>query len=345
MPPRQQNRHNNNHSTPRNFVPSSSKVHKTCSSPSILRMMEESGDCEGDEHRKSLILDDEFSRKSLVFEDEPSRKSSVLDDEPSRKSLVLDDETLGRSLVPDDESQKSKDESSLAKDSGLTRGAVAVTYPVINADSNSESGFSPDIALSRSPHYNATAVETPNLNFSSQKVNSPAEFSLKKEEEEDGDDDKDNKVEDVFATPLVTPFGTADNNAPDVAAEGEGPSGGFTSILKSFWKRTSFVWDDQEEEEHCGDKEEEDGEGGAEAAEDAAGSESKQTEVVEIDLREIGEDVGYKRRVQKEVTEASSNVPLGGEPFSEECVHLADPSKNSETATVVVNNDGGIPGE
>ena len=420
MPPGQQQHRHNNHSTLRSFVPSSSKVHKTCSSPSILKMMEESGsseqfakaDYEEAEHRKSLILDDESSRMSLAFEDEPSRRSlvldggstrksfvfedesskmsSVLDNEPSRKSLALDAEHLKRSLVVDDEpsrkslvldeepsrksfilddesSRKSlvlddepsgkslvleeepsrrslvlEDESrkylvlddkpSRASDSGLTCGEVAVTCPVINAvvsDVNSESPV-------------AASVETPSLNFSSPKVNSPVQLSVK-----DEDDDKDNKgSEDVFATPLATPFGSADNNAPDVAEGGGGGeeggqsgSGGFTSILKSFWKRTSFVWDDQEEQ-HCGDKE----------ADDAAGSEAKQTVDIETDLREGDDDFGYKCPVkEEEVTEAadgaSSDVPPGGESFGDDGVHLVDSSRTSETATAVVNNDSRIPGK
>ena len=198
----------------------------------------------------------------------------------------------------------------------LTCDEVEVERPVINAAvpvSNAESGLTMSLP--------AKTWDTLELNLSSQEVN------LR----------KDNKDEDVLATPLATPFGAADDNADESAAGG----GGFSSILKSFWKRTSFVWDDQKEEEeeaeHCGDKE------AVEAASvDAAGSESKQTEDdVENDFGG-GDGAGYRCGVQ-EVTETPfSDDPLGR---VDDDSNLVDPSESSGKARGAVNKDSGIPGK
>ena len=316
-------------------MPSSSKVHKTCSSPSILRMMEESGGNSEHGHRDSSILDDESSRKSLNQEDEASRRSLALDEESSRQSLVFEDkpsrQSLTRSLVLEDEPSRVSlvldDETSwrsfavedtAPSRASLTCGEVDVERPVINAAAIPVSKVSLPVK----------AGDTLELDLSSQEVNlCPKE------------DDKDNKDEDVLATPLSTPFGAADDNADESAVGG---GGGFSSILKSFWKRTSFVWDDQKEEEeeaeHCGDKEavEEAGEV------DAAGSESKQTEDdVENDFGG-GDGAGYRCGVQ-EVTETPfSDDPLGR---VDDDSNLVDPSESSGKARGAVNKDSGIPGK
>ena len=312
MMPRQQQKRPN-HSTARSFVPSSSKVHKTRSSPSVLRMMEsgsdpfQKADCDEDEAMK---------RKSLVFESDAS-DSGV---------------TSGEAAAPSEEAAAPVEAAGPGEADAPSE---AVLCPVIKS---ADSGEEAELGCSRgtlpaSDNASAveTPVETPKLSLSSPKLSPPVQLSLKEEEE---NDDKENKG-DVFATP----FGSADaSEVPGGAEGGEGGGVGFASILKSFWKRTSWTWDDQEKQ-HCGDKEEAEEEGDA-----AAGSESKQTDV-EADMNDGGElQVGYKRRVQEVTQDAPEDaLPAGG---SSEAVGGGDVHEAPEAVTTAaVNNSSRMPGE
>ena len=286
-------------------MPSSSKVHKTCSSPSILRMMESGSD--------------------------PFAKADCNEEEvaAARKSFVLEDD------------------SSRASDSGVTSSETAaapgevVVCPVINSvafGEDAELGCSRGILpASDSASAVAAVVETPKLGLSSPKLSPPVQLSFKVD-----DDDKENKGGDVFATPLSTPFGNADASEVAGGGEGEGGGGGFTSILKSFWKRTSWTWDDQEKQ-HCGDKEEEE-EGDA-----AAGSESKQTDVeTDMNKGDGGGDgelqVGYRWRVQEVIEDAPKDaLPAGG--GSSGAVGGDSYVAPEAVATGAVNNSSRMPGE